>query len=320
MADGLCEHRCFTRLGGQISGGRVLVDADPAAQGTVLRSGQRIGWQQFGTGDHAVLLMPTWTIVHSDFWRHQVPHLAEHYRVVAFDGLGNGSSDRPEDPSLYGDLLVAEDAVAVLDACGIERAAVMGVSQGGPWALALAGLHPERVEGVVFIAPNVPLAPGHPARVAAHARFGEVLAEHEGWAKWNQHHWMSDFPDFLQFFFSQCFTEPGSGAQIEHFLEMGLQTTPQVLLASGGTQAHQLTSGRAAELATRLRCPSLVIHGTDDAITPLARGTELARLSGADLEVLPGSGHEPQCRNPEVVNPLLDRFLQQVFPTTGGST
>ena len=49
----------------------MIVSPTPAASGTVLRAGQRIAWQEFGAGDDVVLLLPTWTIVHTDFWRHE---------------------------------------------------------------------------------------------------------------------------------------------------------------------------------------------------------------------------------------------------------
>jgi pimeloyl-ACP methyl ester carboxylesterase len=287
-------------------------DTAPDRSGDVVRSGQRIHWEEFGGGDDAVLLLPTWSIVHSDHWRHQVPAMARRARVVTFDGLGNGASDRPVDPALYGDLLFADDAVAVLDACGIEQATVMGSSQGGAWALALAARAPERVRGVVFIAPNVPLAPGHPERVAANAAFGDVLEAHEGWSKWNRHYWLAHFPDFLRFFFSQCFTEPGSQAEIQHFWEMGMDTTAEVLLATSGTGEHDVTPELARSCAAAVQCPALVLHGDDDAITPLERGSELARLCGAELVVLAGSGHEPHCRAPDRVNALLDDFLSSV--------
>lgn len=287
----------------------MLRDVQAVASGWVHRGGCRIGWQEFGAGDQTVLLLPTWSIVHTDFWRHQVGVLAERYRVLTFDGLGNGASDRPTNPSLYGDFPVVADAVAVLDACGVHQAAVLGVSQGGPWALALAGQHPERVSAAVFIAPNVLLAPGHPERLAASARFDERLASHDGWLKSNRHYWLEHFEDYLRFFFSQCFTEPDSDPQIEHFLSMGLETTPQVLLATGGTEQTCLTPEQTAAFAASLTCPSLVLHGDADAITPLARGTELARLARSELVVLPGSGHEPQCRNPQPTNDLILSFL-----------
>ncbi len=295
----------------------MAIQGEPVAAGYVVRGGQRVAWQEFGSGDDVLLLMPTWSIVHSDFWRHQVPYFAERYRVVAFDGLGNGGSDRPTDRRMYGDLLVAQDAIAVLNARGVARAAVAGVSQGGPWALALAGLHPDRVTAAVFIAPNVPLAAGYPARATAARTFEDQLPSYEGWSKWNRHYWLTQYEDFLSFFFSQCFTEPDSEEQIEHFLTMGLQTTPEVLLATRGTAENNLTEELARTFATGLRCPSLVIHGDRDAITPTARGEHLAQLAGSELVIMAGSGHEPQCRVPDLVNPLIDDFLRATSP--GGS-
>ncbi len=286
-----------------------IVGVTPVRSGYVERAGQRIAWQEFGEGDDVVLLLPTWSIVHSDHWRHQVPWLMEHHRVIVFDGLGNGASDRPTDPALYGDVPFADDGVAVLDACGVERATVFGSSLGGAWALTLAARHPERVSAAVFIAPDVALAPGHPEQDAADETFLDKLAEHPGWAKWNRAHWLADFPDFLRFFFSQCFTEPDSGPEIEHFFKMGMQTSPEVLLATAGVDENDLGPDLAREYANGLQCPALVIHGDADAITPLARGRQLARLSGTQLVVMPGSGHEPHCRDPRRTNRLIGEFL-----------
>jgi pimeloyl-ACP methyl ester carboxylesterase len=291
----------------------VIIGQRPRRFGAVVRDGQRIAWQEFGAGVEVVLLLPTWSIVHSDFWRHQVAFLARTRRVIVFDGLGNGESGRPSDPQLYGDLLFAGDAIAVLDACAVERAIVLSSSQGGAWHLALAADHPERVAASVFIAPNLPLAPGHPERVAANATFGDALAEHPGWARWNRRFWLEHFPDFLRFFFTQCFTEPNSQEQIEHFMQMGLHTTPAVLLATAGTPEHNLDEDRARQYARRLGDRALVIHGSDDAITPVARGRELARISGAELVIMSGSGHEPHCRVPEETNRIIEAFLQSTL-------
>ena len=291
----------------------MLVGIEAVRSGYISRDGQRIHWQEFGAGQDSVLLLPTWSIVHSDFWRHQVGYLSDRCRVITFDGLGNGASDRPIDAHYYGDLKFADDASAIMEECGIDRAAVIGASQGGPWALAMAARHPELVSGVIFIAPNVPLAPEHPEQIEANDLFLDDLDEYVDWMKWNKNCWLQDYPGFLQFFFSKCFTEPSSEPQIENFVAMGLETTPQVLLATEGTDEQNLSDALARQYASAIECPSLVIHGDEDAITPLARGSELARLTGAELVVMSGCGHEPQCRNPVETNRLVGDFLASAF-------
>jgi pimeloyl-ACP methyl ester carboxylesterase len=287
----------------------VLATIQPKRSGNVERSGHRISWQEFGAGRDALLLLPTWSIVHTDFWRYQVRQLSERRRVITFDGLGNGGSDRPAEPEFYGDLLFAGDALAVLDATGTERASVAGVSAGAGWALALAALHPSRVSAAIFIGASVPLAPGHPERVAAADAFMTPQDSYSGWSKWNRHYWLQDFPGFLRFFFSKCFTEPDSDTEIEHFFRMGMETTPEVLLATFGDPEQNLDARRATEFAGSLHCTSLVIHGTNDAISPMARAEELARLTRGDLHVMPGAGHEPQCRFPRETNAIIEGFL-----------
>lgn len=288
----------------------MLKGTSAARSGFVQRSGQRIHWQEFGSGDRAFLLLPTWSIVHSDFWRHQVPYFSSRYRVIAYDGLGNGASDRPTDPAFYGDYDFAEDAVAVLDATDTQEAAIASVSAGALWALALAGRHPERVSAAIFIGASVPLAAPHPERAVAAAEFETELLEHPGWSRWNRHYWLSHYPDFLRFFFSKCFTEPDSAEEIEHFFQMGMETTPEVLLATSGLDDQCLDEEATTRFAQNLHCPSLVIHGDEDAISPVQRGREVARLAGSTLEIMKGAGHEPQCRYPDATNHIIERFLE----------
>ncbi len=57
----------------------------------------RIFWERYGDGEPAVLLLPTWTIIHSRFWKMQIPDLARRTRVITFDGRGNGRTDRPRE-------------------------------------------------------------------------------------------------------------------------------------------------------------------------------------------------------------------------------
>ena len=115
----------------------------------------------------------------------QVPYLSRHHRVMAFDGRGNGRSERPAGEEAYADTEFVQDAVAVLDATGTDRAVVVGLSMGAGYVLRLAAEHPERVHAAIFISPAVGLADPLPGRVAY--GFEDELPTDEGWAKYNAH-------------------------------------------------------------------------------------------------------------------------------------
>lgn len=292
----------------------MIVDAHPVQDGAIARDGVGIAFQVFGDGPRSLLLLPTWPIVHSDFWRAQVPHLMSRYRVVVFDGRGNGASDRPQDAASYTGSVMVADALGVLDAVGVDRAAVLSVSLGAFWAALLAVNHGDRVAAAAFIAPYLPLGPQTAERAAAEARFDTPLPRYDGWQKWNRHYWHEDWPGFLEFFFSKCFTEPDSRSYIDHFIGMGLQTMPTVVALT--EDADDLDEAVAHDLARAIRCPSLVIHGDGDAIAPVSWGIELARIAGSELHVIPGGGHEPELREAAETNRLLDDFLARVWPPT----
>ncbi len=286
----------------------------PDRDGYVERGGVKIFYEVFGEGEPTVLLLPTWSIIHSRFWKMQVPYLARHYRVVTFDGRGNGRSDRPAGPGFYAEREFVADALAVLDATETGRAVVAGLSMGAQRALLLAADHPDRVDGAIFIAPALPLAE-LPSERAIVARFDEVLATDEGWAKYNRHYWLRDYPAFLEFFFEQMFNEPHSTKQIEDAVEWGLETTGETMVDTRLAEAIS-TAEECRGLCARVRCPTLVIAGTRDAIQGVERGVVLAEALGdrAQLMVLEGAGHGPQGRDPVKVNVLLREFINRVHP------
>ena len=275
----------------------------PDGSGHVERDGVRIHYEVYGAGEVTVLLLPTWSIVHSRHWKMQIPYLARHCRVVTFDGRGNGRSDRPE--TGYDEHEFAADALAVLDATGTRSATLVSLSLGAQRALVLAAEHPERVDAAVFICPAVPLG-DPPAGRGVHP-WDEELATDEGWAKYNRYHWLRDYRDFLEFFFSRMFTEPHSTKPIEDCVGWGLETTPETLVAT--ELGKGLDAETTRELAARLACPVLVIQGTEDGITGPARGIGLAEATGGELVLLEGSGHGPHVRDPVKVNLLLREFI-----------
>jgi pimeloyl-ACP methyl ester carboxylesterase len=279
----------------------------PDHEGYVERDGVRSFYEVYGDGDPTVLLMPTWSIVHSRHWKMQIPYLARHFRIVTFDGRGNGRSDRPSEPDAYREEEFAADAVAVMDATATDRAVVVALSRGAERSLHLAANHPDRVDRMVFIAPALPLPPATP-RLTAMREFEERHDEYVGWGKWNRHYWVEHYEDFLEYFFSQCLTEPHSTKQREDAVGWGLETDAETLIATQVAPRLQDEDG-VRELLSRIDCPVLVIHGNEDSVRPWESGARFAELAGGELTILEGSGHLPHTRDPVKVNLLLRDFV-----------
>ena len=183
----------------------------PHEEGFIARDGLKIGYEVFGTGAPTLLLLPTWTIIHSRFWKLQVPYLADHFRVITFDRPGNGRSDRPLDPAAYSVDAVVGDALAVLDATGTDDAVLVSLSIGAQETLRLAADHADRVRGSVFIAPSLPFVPWPAGQDEARERFLDPPQDPVvGWDRLNAQHWIDHYEDFVEFFFSTCFPEAHS--------------------------------------------------------------------------------------------------------------
>jgi pimeloyl-ACP methyl ester carboxylesterase len=124
----------------------------PAASGYVANRGARIWYSGLGSGTPAILLHGG--LGHSGNWGHQVPSLVESgFRVVLIDSRGHGRSTRDQRPFSYE--LMASDVVAVMDALRIERAFLVGWSDGACIAMILGATVPSRVSGVFFFACNM---------------------------------------------------------------------------------------------------------------------------------------------------------------------
>jgi pimeloyl-ACP methyl ester carboxylesterase len=268
----------------------------------------RTFYEVYGEGEPTVLLLPTWSIIHSRHWKFQIPYLTRHFRVLTFDGRGNGRSDRPEGVVAYAEAEYAADALAVLDATETAQAVLVSLSLGAQRSLILAADYPERVAASAFICPSVSLGKPLPSRIV-HS-FEDVLETDEGWAKSNRHYWLRDYRGYLEFFFSRIFTEPHSTKQIEDCVRWGLETTPETLVET--RLAIVMDEQETRALCQRVRCPVLVVQGTEDAITGPARGIELAKATGGNLVLLDGSGHSPHARDPVRVNLLLREFVESL--------
>ena len=283
----------------------------PDESGYVANSGVRIQYEVHGTGQPTLLLLPTWAIVDSRHWKMQVPFLARNYRVITFDPRGNGRSDRPRNPAAYADTAFASDIRAVLDATGTERAVLGAFCSGFGWALLFAAAHPQRVTGIIAIAPTLPIPPVNPWARAGHS-FDDVLEETEGWAKENRHYWRRDWRGYVEFFMSQITSDPHSTKAYDDLVEWGMQTDAETMLCDADAPQQIADEREAVRLCRSLACPVLVIGGDQDQIVPPQRARRIAELTSAELLVIEGGGHAPHVRYPVAVNHAIRDFADRL--------
>ncbi len=222
-------------------------------------------------------------------WDPQAKALAGTFRVVRYDARGHGRSDVPPGPYTIDRL--GADALGVLDALGIDRAHVCGISLGGMVALWLAARHPERVGRAVFAATA--------ARIGSEALWEErarmVRAGGTGAIR--------DL--FVARFFSPAFAA-GEPATVERFTEALLGMSAEGYAAS----CLALAEADLRDAVGGIRCPSLVVAGSLDVATPVAEARWLhGRIPGSQLLVLEDAAHLCNVEAPERFSEAVARFL-----------
>ena len=139
----------------------------PDREGLVTRDGVNLAYEIYGNAPETMLFIPPWSIVHSRIYKAQLAYFSERFRCITYDGRGNGKSDRPDDVAACTLDNYLADALAVMDALGVERAILVGLSFGGLLASILAAHHPERVRAAVLAGTVTTIGPPHHARLYA---------------------------------------------------------------------------------------------------------------------------------------------------------
>lgn len=262
--------------------------------------GQRVFYHRKGSGTPVVLIHGF--LVSHYAWRHVIPHLTAEHDVIAFDLPGFGESDRPTPADFRYDATgYMETVVAVLDALGLERAALVGHAIGGAIALVTAARRPERVTRLAVVDPLV-----YPFKLPP-----EVLP--------------LLVPGVGPILFRTLYTR----GLVRRYFRNDLYRDPALvtdewvdyvwerLNRPGGFEAaHAVVSSssdpRPIEEALRaVRAPALIVWGADDRLFPVAHAHRLAaELPGSELALLADCGHAPPEERPDELARVLAPFLR----------
>ena len=237
--------------------------------------GTKLYYERTGAGAPVLLVMGLG--MNATGWWRTIPVLAEGLEVIAFDNRGAGRSDVPDGP--YTADLMADDAMAVLDAAGIEKAHVYGISLGGMIAQDIVVRHPDRVDRLVLGATT----PGGPEHVAADAEVLKLISA-RGMFTAEQAAWVSVPINYARR------TREQAGQRIAEDIQRRLRY-PITGKGYGG-QLEVAMSWALGTGATAIAAPTLVVHGDEDVLVPPENGRLLADLiPGATLRLWPGAAH-----------------------------
>jgi pimeloyl-ACP methyl ester carboxylesterase len=262
---------------------------------TIPVGGAQLSATRAGDGPAVVFLHAG--VADKRMWAAQQAALSDRYLTVAYDRRGFGRTVTADEP-----FTKAGDLRAVLDALGSETAVLVGCSQGGLVALTFALAHPERVSGLVLIAPAVSGAP--PVDDDFPPPIAERLAALDAAEDAGDIDRVNELEAVL------WLDGPGSPAG-----RVGGTARALFLDMNGIALRHpELTQeGEAAAVYPRLSeitAPTLLLWGDRDFAPLIARSQELVRrIPGARGVELPGAAHLPNLEQPEQVNALVRAFL-----------
>jgi pimeloyl-ACP methyl ester carboxylesterase len=267
---------------------------DPRTRYARTADGDSIAYQVLGSGPPDLLFVPGFVSHLEMFWRepstaHFFERLASFARLVLFDKRGTGLSDPLAGPQSLEDR--ASDMLTVMDAAGVERAALVGVSEGSAMAIVFATLHPERVSRLVLCGSIMGGSPElHPARASweeACERFQAALRE-----------W-------------------GDGASLRLVAPNMGATQSQLGQLERGAASPRMAQEVVAmwfeldvrDLLVSIAVPTLVLHRSEE-IFPVEAARELAsKIPEATLVVLPGTDHAPWSGDADAYVDEVEEFV-----------
>ena len=269
-----------------------------------------IAYQVTGKGPLDLVYVPGF-VSHLEYqweeprWARMLRRLASFSRLISFDKPGTGLSDRlAAIPTLEQRM---DDMRAVMDAVGSRRAALLGVSEGGPMSILFAATHPERTSALVLYGSYARRmwAPDHP--------WGRTEEEMTRILERSEREWGG--PVAIDMW-------APSEANNEEFRRF--YANYRRLSASPG--AALTVMRMAAEIDVRhvlpvVRVPTLIVHRAGDRISRIENARYLAKqVPGAKLVELPGDDHVPFVGNGEAIVDEIEEFLTGVRPEHGADT
>ena len=255
--------------------------------------GIRLHWESEGEGPPILLIMGH--SLSAGMWYAAKEGLRGRYRLISFDNQGTGKSGSRRRTTIAE---MTADAVAVLDAAGVEKAHIYGVSMGGGIALEFGAKYPDRSRSLILGCTMAKLPDGPPRGKWKVSVIYRLLPLLRLFAKPGPHK-----------------NGHGDNAPDEAIARDKLMGKNEVFSMPGViAQSHAIIDySITAEEVAAVKLPALVLHGDQDQAVPYEQGKKLSELlPHARLVTFPGIGHNYFIGAGDRANAEVDRFIQAV--------
>jgi len=268
------------------------VAADSVTAGYVTVNGGKLFYEMAGAG-------PTVVLIHGGqmdrrMWDPQFRRYADHYRVIRYDVRGFGRSPAASEP--YAD---EDDLADLMTHLHVDRAIIIGLSLGGRIAIDFALAHPDRVAGLVLVAPGL-----------SGFHFASDPSDDSSWAAAQRHDWRTVASLWLNTgYLSPAMRHPELATQLRTWAE---------------ENGHQWLDNPALERPLRpgaidrlpdIHAPTLIVVGNRDvADIHQIVGLLAIRIPGARLTIVPDAGHMVNLESPDAFNRAALGFLGTLVP------
>ncbi len=269
-----------------------------------VNDGVRIHYEDTGGAGPAILFLHEYAGDHRS-WAAQVAALKDRYRCLAVSGRGYPPSDSPDDPAAYSQQLMNADALAVLDAAGVNKAHVVGLSMGAFTALQLAQFHSGRLLSATVAAGGSGSAEDPAARegFVTEALGLAAMMEKQGAIPAEA---MCKGPTRIQL---RAKDEAAWRMSVEHLAEHPAQAAANMLR---GVQVGRPSLRDQADTLAAVKLPVLLMVGDEDTSCLHVNVWLKSIMPAARLMVFPASGHALNLEEPDLFNAALARFLALV--------
>lgn len=249
---------------------------------TLNRDGVKIHYEVHGEGP-AILLSHGYSAT-CRMWDGQIEAFKNRHRVIVWDMRGHGQSDYPDDQNLYSEALTVGDMKAILDACGVDRAIIGGLSLGGYMTMAFHLAHPERCRALMLF----DTGPGYKKNEAREEWNSMAIARAERLEK-------------------EGLAALGPSDEVR----MAQHRSADGLARAARGMLTQVDSRVINSLET-IGVPTLVLVGAEDKNFLNAIDYIAKKIPGSTKVVIPEAGHAANLHQPEKFNEAMEQFISRL--------